>query len=211
MASRTPTPESERMTVFRPRRRCPKCGLVNADNASKCRRCGRSFSDFDPAYESERVVARMRAWRVGAVVLAVLLVGGLAAAALAYRAKMARLADYTERARAIQTDLVSIKRSAQADAAALVGAFDEKEAQRILRDQADAWSDRAQQCDNVRHQVDDLLPQNDEQTANELQLERDLAAVASASHDIAEAAKRNDLFASRVAAGRLAHANGSSE
>jgi hypothetical protein len=211
MTANGPSPDPTKLTVFRERRRCAKCGLVNADSAARCRRCGKPFGAVDRAAESERVVARMRAWKIGAVALAVLLVAALAFAVVTYRAKTERLARFADSERSVRADLVTLSRGARSDAALVAAAFDEGEVKRLLRDQAAAWASRVQQCEGLRLQVDDLVPQNPEQTASELEIERNLDTVAGAARDIAEAAKTSDVFTARLAAARLAQAEGSKE
>src|SRR5215470_1775518 len=107
--ARAPADEGK-MTVFRPRRRCPQCGLVNSNNAKKCRRCSRSLGDIDPALASELMVARIKARRFVVIGIGVLLVVGVIAALVMYQAKVARLAAFTDRARVVEADVVTLKR-----------------------------------------------------------------------------------------------------
>jgi hypothetical protein len=207
---RSTTPlDGGKMTVFRARRRCPKCGLVNADNASRCRRCGQSFSTVDRAAESERVVAALQAWKIAAGILAVLLVAGAFTAAYLYKEKLDRLSAYSERSRAVEADLVALRRGAEADASLIAKAFDDDEVRRLLAEQQPTWKARASQCDSLASQVDDLVPQDPAQTEHELGLERDLASLESASKTLVQAAAGSDVFSARVAAAKLAQTSGS--
>jgi len=192
------------MTVFRPRRRCPQCGLVNSTNARKCRRCSRPLDDISPALASELMVARLRARRFAAIAIVVLLVVGAIAALVMYRAKLARLAAFTERARAVETDIVTLKRGAVQDANAIAKAFDDKEVKARLRDQSVSWSNRIDQCTALGDQLAELVPQNDEQTTRELALQTDVDRIKSAAQALVAAAQSGDTFSARVAADNLA-------
>jgi hypothetical protein len=191
------------MTVFRPRRRCPQCGLVNSDNAKKCRRCARSLEDIDPALASELMVARMQAKRLALIAILVLIVGGGIAAFVAYRAKLERLAAFTERVRSVETDVAALKRGAVDDAAAIGKAFDDKEVKALLKQQSPTWASRIDQCRGLGDQLDELVPQNEEQTTRELALETDVDRVKQAASALIAAADSGDVFAARVAADNL--------
>jgi hypothetical protein len=195
--------EHDSMTVYRPRRKCTRCGLVNADFATKCRRCGQSFASIDPADESQRLVARIRARRftIAAVVITVL--AGLAFVGVSYRARLDRLSRYTERARAVEAELTTLSRGATADAKQMTAALDDEELLRLLRDQAGVWTSRVDQTEAIEEQLTDLLPQNEDQTAHELGLERQLGVVATSSRELASAARDGDVFRARIAAARL--------
>ncbi len=178
--------------------------LINVDAAARCRRCGQAFSKVDRAAESERIVASMRLWKASVVAIGVLLVVGLVAGGLLYKSRLDRLSEYNEHARLVETDLVTLRRGAAADAALIARAFDDNEVRRILRDQSGAWLDRVERCKALGQQVDELVPQSAEQTSHEVGIERDLAALTSASRGLAEAAANQDPFSAKMAAATIA-------
>lgn len=204
MARTSPPQDEGSMTVYRARRRCPTCDLVNADNAARCRRCGHSFSSVDRALESERAHAASRTRRVAVVIVGLLLVAGVVAGIYLVKSRSDRLAAYAERSSVVETDLVALRRGAEGDAALVARAFDDAEVRRLLADQTETWDSRAAQCQALADQLDDLVPQTPQQTERELALERDLAALTSAARGMAEAAKRGDPFAARLEAAKLA-------
>lgn len=201
---RSSDPETSQMTVFRPRRRCVRCGLVNADGASRCRRCGASFADVNPGAESERLVARIRSRRYMVAGGVVVILVGFLFAGLAYQSRAARVGAYDDLSHAVRTDIVALGRAARSDATLITGAFNDGDVRSLLRDQSGQWTDRLRQCERLQDKLEELIPQNENQAANEMALERDLAAIQSASRELAQAAEKQDVFSARVAASRLA-------
>ena len=205
--TKTPTPTDDTpLTVFRPRRKCAKCGLVNSDRSPKCRRCGSSFAAVDPARESERLVERIRARRfiIAAVILTIVV--GLVSLGFSYRSRLDRMSRYADLAQAVEADLTSIGRGAGTDARALLEAFDDADLRRLLRVQAGTWEARAAQTKAIDDQIDELVPQNEGQAAHELELVRKLSLLETTSRELAEASRDGDLFRARIAATRLAEA-----
>src|SRR6185369_5397071 len=96
----------------------------------------------DPALASELMVARIKARRYAVIAIVGLLVVGVVVALLMYRAKLDRLAAFTERARVLEADVVTLKRGAVDDAVAITKAFDDKEVKARLRDQGPNWMGR---------------------------------------------------------------------
>jgi len=153
--------------------------------------------------ESERAEASVRSWRLAVLlVIALVVVGGIAGG-LMYKEKLDRLSTYTDHAHTVETDLVTLRRGAEADAARIAGAFDDAEVRDLLTRQRAAWESRVQQCAGLASQVDELVPQSEEQTAHELELERELSTLANSSRGLANAAKTSDVFAARIEAGKL--------
>jgi len=188
--------------VFRPRRRCPKCGLVNTDLAPRCRRCRRLFDDIDPRVESERLVERLRARRIIAIVCTVVIATGLLATGYGYWARQQRLERFEDSSTRILLDLETTERGSIEDAYVIASAFDDAEVVRLLSDQAATWSDRKRRCESLRQDVNELVPQNPQQTAAELAIEHRLDALAQASSALAGAATMSDPATGRKAAER---------
>jgi hypothetical protein len=161
---------------------------------------------MDPAHESERLVERIRARRFTIAAVIVSVVAGLVFLGLSYRARLDRMSRYADVAQSVEADLTTIGRGAGTDAKALLEAFDDGELRRLLRDQAGTWSARAAQTKAIDTLLEDLVPQNEVQAAQELELERKLSLLETTSNEIVAASQDGDLFRARVAAGRLAEA-----
>jgi hypothetical protein len=211
MTTARPPTEEGKMTVFRPRRRCPQCGLVNSDHAKKCRRCSRSFDDIDPALASELMVARLQARRYAVIAIIALLVVGVITAIFMYQAKLGRLAEFTERSRVVEADVVALKRGAVEDASALSKAFDDKEVKARLQDQKASWSNRIDQCNALSNELAELVPENNEQTTRQLALQTDVDRVKQTAEALVAAAASGDVFAARLAADNIAKSAGTSK
>jgi hypothetical protein len=203
MQQPTQSTENEPMTVFRPSRRCARCGLVNAQSAVRCRRCHAQLEAVDRAGESERIVRRLRLRRNLSVALALVIAVGIAAAGYAIYDRDATRARFDENARRVEVDLVALELGVAADARAIANAFDEGEARRALDDQGGVWSYRSRRASEIAAACDDLVPSTPEQTRRLLDFERRIALVAGESQTIAAAATARDLDAARAAASRL--------
>jgi hypothetical protein len=199
MSEREATEQSS-TTVFRPLRRCQRCGLVNASGATRCRRCHRSFDDVNPGAESERLVARIRARRLALVGLAVALVVGLTGigAAVWWRANLHEQFDAD--ARSIDADLRTLARGSRTDAAAIVRAFDEREARAALADQSGAWAERARRCETLRARLEQLVPRSADETKRQMDLQARLTTLENGVYALSRAAAADDLLSGRAAA-----------
>lgn len=192
------------MTVFRPTRKCPKCGLVNVTGARRCRRCERVLDEFDRGAESERLVNTMRSRRTLVFVIVGLAVAGLVTLGLALKWRMESAEKFRDESRAVDADIKTVLRGARADAAILVGAFDEREFAELLRGQGPYWAERARECSKLRDRARQLSPKGSEQTRIALEIQQRLDEASVNSSQLARAAESSDVVIARAAATRLA-------
>jgi hypothetical protein len=192
------------LVVFRPRRRCGRCGLVNADLALRCRRCRAPFAGIDPASESERLLRRVRAQRAAAAAVVVLAVVAVAAVAFGMHLRSREALAYGERFRTLAADLAALERGARSDARAIGRAFDDAEARAALADQAGAWAERARSCAALRGRLRGLVSPGPEDAKRQMDLDARAGALADASSAVAGAAAAGDSAAARRVAEKLA-------
>lgn len=192
------------MTVFRPTRRCPKCGLVNVTSAVRCRRCQRQLDAFDRGAASEGLVRLMQTRRRAVFIVLGLVAVSVVALGLAIQWRLETLNRFRDESRVVDADVKTVLRGARADAGALVGAFDEREFSSILRDQGPSWSARVKTCAGLRDRVRQLVPRDADQTRTVFEIEQRLDAASIGSAQLARAAESSDLAVARAAAARLA-------
>ena len=196
--------ESPSMTVFRPTLKCPKCGLVNATGARRCRRCQRQLDVLDRGAASEELVNAMRSRRNLTLAVIGLVVASVLGMGLAFKWRLDAIGRFRDESRVVDADVKSLLRGARADASILIGAFDDKEFAAILREQGPYWRERTNACDAIRRRVRELGPLDSDQVRETLEIEErlDLACVGSAQ--LARAADSSDLAVARAAVTRLA-------
>lgn len=196
--------DTGRIVVFRPKRRCPRCGLINVDTATRCRRCRESFASIDPAAESERLVARMRRRRAIVAVVAAAIVAGLVAAGYGLYDRFNESARYASEFRKIAADVRSVELGARSDATVLFEAIDDVELRSTLEDQKVVWEDRLGTCTKLRERLERLVPPTTDAAREQMRTSETLSTVASVSTEIVRAAREGDAKAAREAASRLA-------
>ncbi len=192
------------MIVFRPTRRCPKCGLVNITVARRCRRCQRQLDEFDRGAASEGLVKTMQTRRRLTLVVVGLVLASVVALGIAIKWRLDTVGRFRDESRVVDADVKTLLRGARADAAALTGSFDEREFASTLHAQGPTWTSRVQTCAQLRDRVRALAPRDAEQTRVTLEIEQRLDEVSIGSAQLARAAAAADLNVARVAAARLA-------
>ena len=165
------------IVVFRPRRRCARCGLVNADLATRCRRCRESFADLNPMTESEMLLRRLRVRRIAAIVIVAGALAAIAALASELHARAFRDSQYAEQLRVVAVDVAAVERGARSDATAVARAFDDVEAKTVLGDQAAVWRDRVRRCDTLRDALRSLVPPTPQDADRQMKLDERLRTV----------------------------------
>lgn len=193
------------MTVFRPTRRCPKCGLVNVTSARRCRRCQRQLDEFDRGAASESLVKTMQTRRRMTLVVIGLVLTSVLALGFAMKWRLDTAERFRDESRVVDADVKTLLRGARADASALLGSFDEREFASTLQDQGPTWASRVQTCALLRDRVRSLAPRDAEQTRLIIEIEQRLDEASLGSSQLARAAAAADLTVARVAAARLAN------
>lgn len=193
------------MTVFRPTRRCPKCGLVNVTAARRCRRCQRQLDEFDRGAASEGLVKTMQTRRRLTLVVVGLVLASVAALGIAIKWRLDTLERFRDESRVVDADVKTLLRGARADAAALIGSFDEREFASTLHEQGPTWTSRVNTCARLRDRVRGLAPRDADQARIVLEIEQRLDEASIGSAQLARAAESSDLAVARVAAARLAN------
>lgn len=199
-------PSTDPLVVFRPRRRCGRCGLVNVDGARRCRRCQKSFADIDPAVESEQVYRRSQTRRVLIVSGVLVLLIGFVVAYFAYSSRADRLARFDANARMIRADVRSLQLASRDDARAILNAFNDSDARVLLQAQKAYWLDRSTRCVELKEQLDGLVPSSAGQVDLHLALRNQIDALKAASDEFAGAADVDDLELAQRTARTLAEA-----
>lgn len=198
-----PPDSTPSMTVFRPTRRCPKCGLVNVTGAKRCRRCERVLEAFDRGEASERLVNRMRSRRRMFGIAIALSIGALVVMGIGLKWRLDSASRFGEESRAVDADVTTLLRGARTDAAILVEAFDDREFTALLAAQGPTWAERQLSCETLRDRARELAPRGEQQTRIAADIERRLDEVSAASAQLALAAESSDITAGRAAAAQL--------
>lgn len=193
------------MTVFRPTRRCPKCGLVNVTAARRCRRCQRQLTEFDRGAASEGLVKTMQTRRRLTLVVVGLVVASVVALGIAIKWRLDTLERFRDESRVVDADVKTLLRGARADAAALIDSFDDREFASTLHEQGPIWTGRVNTCAQLRDRVRSLVPRDADQARIVLEIEQRLDEASIGSAQLARAAGSSDLAMARVAAVRLAN------
>lgn len=198
-----PPDESPTMTVYRPTRKCPKCGLVNVTGARRCRRCERSLDAFDRGAASERLVNRLQSRRRLIFVIVGLSLAAVVAMGIGIKWRFDSIERFRDESRAVDTDVKTLLRGARADAEILVGAFDDREFTVLLKNQGPTWSERVRACTKLRDRARELSPLGADQTRIAIEIGGRLEEARVASGQLAHAAESSDVIVGRAAAAKL--------